>query len=184
VITEPAVGTIGVVSTLHAGTWFDRFVSWVIQFDTQSPVNHAFVYIGRGRILEARPGGSGFNRYDAYPGTLWLTHIQPPGSSAAEQEAVAESLCGIPYGWLDIAAIGIAQKRWSPETRQRWLDGREPWWVRRIATDPRDAICSQLCDLYYLHFARHLFNDKRLPGLVSPGDLLTLDRSLVPARTI
>lgn len=174
--TEPPVGTIGVVSTQHAGAWRVRAVSWAIRWDTESPVNHAFVYAGEGRILEARPGGSGFNAWDAYPGTIWLANIKPPPQDFLEQEQVAFALCKIPYGWLDLIAIGIAQKRWDPELAQRWDEGHVPWWVRRIG-DMRTAICSQLADEFFLRLGVHLFDDGRPPGLVSPGDLLALNAS-------
>lgn len=180
--SEPPVGTIGVVSTAHAASLLTRFTSWVIRFDTESPVNHAFVYVGKGQILEARPRGSGFSRWDFYPGTIWLASIKPPDKPAVVQAAEALKLCGIPYNWLDLVAIGIAQRRWSPELQQQWDAGHEPWWVKRVSDDGR-LICSQLCDLYYRRLGRRLFNDGRLSGLVSPGDLLALNQSLAGGLT-
>jgi hypothetical protein len=154
-------------------------VAWAIQFDTESPCNHAFVAVGEGRILEARPGGSAFNDWDAYPGTIWLTSIPPPPQGFAAQEQVAFGLRKVPYNFLDIIAIGIAQKRWSPELRQQWDSGHAPWWVKRVARPDR-LICSALADLFYQRLGRHLFDDGRLSGLVSPGDLLALNQSLAP----
>lgn len=168
------MGTIGVVSTASNSAWRVKLVSWAIRWDTQSPVNHAFIYAGEDRLLEARPGGSAFDDWDKYPGTVWLTKITPPARNFYQQEKVAFSLLHIPYNWIDLVAIGIAQKRWNDDIRNDWLAGKDvPWWVSRVSDDKRD-ICSQLCDVYYNQNGKHLFSDNRLPGLVSPGDLYAL----------
>lgn len=161
----PLPGDFGVVKT-HGGKLLDRLAAEAICWGTNSPVDHAFVYVGGGRIVEAVRHVR-YNTVDAYPGAIWST-----GSVAltdAQRDTIftaAETFVGLPYNILDIAAIALAQNRLG-----HLVDGDE-WWVKRLS-DPTHLICSQLVDQAYLQAGIHLFSDGRLPGLVSPGDLYT-----------
>jgi hypothetical protein len=46
--------------------------------------------------------------------------------------------------------------------------------VTDFIADSGHLICSQLVDLCYLRAGAHLFDDGRLPGDVTPGDLWKL----------
>jgi hypothetical protein len=167
---EPQPGDFGVVSTLHASTGWDRLVARAIQFDTAAPVNHAFVCVRPRVIVEAMPGGARTNSTVSYPNAIW-SHLP---LSPWQRHNIAEAglrHVGALYNWLDLGAVGIAQKRWSPQLREQWLAGQHmPWWVNRVSNNRR-LICSQLVDLAVQAGNVHLFTDQRLPGLVSPGDL-------------
>lgn len=164
---NPQPGDFGVTAT--GGT-----AAKVIRWATNSPVNHAFIYVGGGYIIEADPAGAKVNHLDAYPhasystGAIALTDVQRLTIVDS-----AHDMIGTPYGWLDIAAIGLAQRRTFGLVHAHAPINDQPWWVRRIESLDT-LICSQLVDLAYEHAGVHLFADGRIPGLVSPGDLYGL----------
>jgi cell wall-associated NlpC family hydrolase len=162
----PQIGDYGVVATY--GNWHNRLAGWAIRFGTDSKVNHAFVYVGGGQIVEAAPGGARINDVDAYDNITW-SHSQPWAITRHHIAHAARGMVGTPYGWLDIFAIALAQGRTGRLVNDR------TWWVKRVQRTDR-LICSQLVDLAYQQSGIHLFNDGRLPGLVSPGDLAQLIR--------
>lgn len=165
--TQLRPGDFGVVAT-------GGFEAKVIRWGTESTVNHAFVYIGAGQIVEAEPGGacvSPVKKYGDRP--IWSSSAFDLDDMTRRRIASgAVNLCGIPYGWLDIVAIAFAQRR----TGELVNPLRPPWWVRRIES-LHTLICSQLVDVAYEGGGVNLFTDGRPPGLVSPGDLLDLIRN-------
>jgi cell wall-associated NlpC family hydrolase len=169
--------------TRTSGAWYDRLAAWAIRFDTDSPVNHAALAVGptddypEGAIIEARPGGAAYNSIHAYPQAIWSTgrlpeRLTPDNDDRRKIVAAATTMIGTPYSWLDIIAIGLAQRRTG-----RVVDGDE-WWVKRISGDGH-LICSQLVDEAF-HVAGIELLAGRLPGLVAPSDLFHL---LLPAPT-
>jgi cell wall-associated NlpC family hydrolase len=164
--------------------------AWVmakaVQWGTSSAVNHAGVYVGDGKVIEAQPGNQGA-RYapvsmylDA--GTFWAGGAFLPGKTREGQRInghkvahQATKMLGTPYGYLDIVAIAIAQQKFTsvfgidPINELNPWD-EQPWWVKRLARKDR-LICSQLVDEAYRLAGIHLFDDGRLSQLVSPGDL-------------
>lgn len=169
--------------TKTGGPWYDRLAAKLIRFDTNSPVNHAAVAVGptethpEGAIIEARPGGAGYNSIGAYPGATWSTGRLPEALTPTDEQrrkivACATTFIGTPYSWLDIVAIGLAQKRLG-----KVVDGDE-WWVKRVSGDGH-LICSQLVSEAWREAGIALIPG-RLDGLVSPGDLYDL---LQPEQT-
>lgn len=129
-----------------------------------APVQHALVYVGNGEIVQAMPGGAELIPLeDANEPVIWSS-----GRillSAAERMAVclaARGLVGTPYSFLDYGSIALAHYRIRPR------------WVRDFVADSGHLICSQLVDEAYLRAGVHLFDDGRLPGDVTPGDLWRL----------
>lgn len=173
-LDELQPGDFGVTPTY--GNWSDRFIGWAIRYGTGSPVNHAVLYLGDGKLIEARPGGAGINNWDAYGSNMiWSAGRLPTGLVPTQQQrnsiaAFGETLVGRPYGWVDIFAIAIAQKRLG---EQKIASN----WIANHIKNTKSLICSQLVDLAYYQTGVHLFDDGRLPGLVSPGDL---DNLLLP----
>lgn len=163
---EPTPGDFFVTAT--AGRLIDRIAAWLIRFGTNSNVNHAGLYIGDGVIVEA-VGKVRYNEITAYPDAIWSTgrlpaHLTP---TAQQRQAIvnkAHDLIGTPYSWLDIIAIGLAQRRLGQVVNSR------TWWARRVSADGR-YICSQAVDVEYQAGGIEFFDDGRLPGLVSPEDL-------------
>ncbi len=168
----PNLGDFGVCPTY--GNWRDRLIGRIIRWDTSSPVNHAFVYIGDGLIVEAQPGGATRSPYDRYRNTFWSTgKIALNDTERAGIVAAARADVGVPYGWWDIVAIAFVQKRWfHGRLGRNWL------WKRLAARVSRNGtlICSQLVDEAYATGGVALFADGRPAGSVSPGDLFTLIR--------
>jgi cell wall-associated NlpC family hydrolase len=168
-MSTPQPGDFGLVGS-HPGPWWQRLAESAIRFGTDSPVDHAFVYVGDGRIVEA-VSRVRISMDTGYPDVIWssgrLGRLTPDPDQRREIVKAALGYCGEAYNMLDIIAIGLAQRRMGS-----LVDGDE-WWVRRLSDNHR-LICSQLVDAAYLAAGIHLFTDGRLPGLVSPGDLLGL----------
>ncbi|MGW0468307.1 hypothetical protein ACWDX6_24030 [Streptomyces sp. NPDC003027] len=129
-----------------------------------APVQHAFVYVGGGYIVQAMPGGAEMIPLeDASDPVAWSTGKIP--LTIDERQSVMEAatdLVGTPYSFLDYASIALAHYRIRPR------------WVRDFVADTGHMICSQLVDEVYLRAGVHLFDDGRLPGDVTPGDLWKL----------
>jgi cell wall-associated NlpC family hydrolase len=152
----PELGEFFVVRT-------NGWAGWLIRVVTRSSVNHAGVYVGDGRVVEAQPHGAVLGYVAAYPGAIWSGPAITEGRGQQIADA-ARGLLGTPYSWLDCLAIGLAK-----------IFGHAlPGFIRRRLSRPNVAMCSQLCDLAYLAAGVHLFDDNRLPGDVSPGDLYDL----------
>jgi hypothetical protein len=137
-------------------------VGWAIRVFTRSKWNHAFLYLGNGRIIESRAAGATIRELKEY-GPQNLTAINW-GDRIDEDTRhriilFGEKLQGVPYGFLDIAVLAFA----CFGIRNRWIDAR-------INRQDR-LICSQLVDKAYAAAGFQLFNDGRMPSEVTPGDL-------------
>jgi cell wall-associated NlpC family hydrolase len=148
-------GDYGVVRT--AG-WAGTLIRWV----TRSTVNHAFIYVD-GQVIEGRPAGAGYASLAGYPVVEW-SHLPLTDEQRAAIVARAKSHIGAPYSWVDVVAIGLADLfGWHIPATVRARLGRKD-----------RLMCSQLVDLSYHEAGVELFDDGRIPGDVSPGDLLEL----------
>lgn len=152
-----------------------RTPGWVgrgIRVVTDSDVNHAGLYLGDGRTLEAQPSGAIFGRVSNYGEALWsgtnptlLEVARTYGAKLADQ---AFTHHGDRYSFVDCACIGLAN-----------LFGvHVPPPVRQRLNDPHMNMCSQLVDRIHMEVGVHLFQDGRLPGDVSPGALRDLITSV------
>lgn len=141
---------------------------------TASPVNHSILYVGNGMIVEAQPNGAVLRHASNYPDTVWSHMDLPPAQRAAIAVAAKAKTKwkqnpdgtwrGVPYSWLDDAAIGAA----------KLLGHALPPFVRRRLSRPDRLQCAQLVDVCYHEAGVDLFTDGRYPGDVSPGDLFDL----------
>jgi hypothetical protein len=142
---------IGDYAGVRTAGWAGRVIRW----GTHSKVNHAFVYVGDGLIIEA----------------IW-SHV--PLDPATRQHIAGWAIAqrGVGYGWADIAALSMAvvlravMPRKAATAVIRLVASR----IERVDR----LICSQLVDKAYLLAGVHLFSDGRYPGEVTPGDLLDL----------
>lgn len=188
-----------IFTTPTYGNWYDRFIGAGIRYFTatkneygkweDAKVNHTGIYVGNGKIIEAAPGGVRYNDWDAYEGdkAFWSSAGIAPrladGSLGAsilltdEQRSkiveAATSLLKTPYGFLDIVAIAFAQQRLDSRIDVRKALAEQPWWVQKIESR-KTIICSELVDTSYRMAGIQLFEDGRLPGLVSPADIYGL----------
>lgn len=152
----PELGAFGVTRTNGwAAPW--------IRLITRSTVNHAFVYVGNGQIVEANPSGAAVGNVSEYPHAIW-SHMALTDQQRHAIANAADTLVGTPYSWVDDVCIGLADLfGWHvPEPVRARLSGRSR------------LMCSQLVDVAYSKAGIHLFPDGRIPGDVSPGDLLHL----------
>lgn len=157
----PELGDFGVVRT---GGWAGALIRW----GTQSPVNHAFIYLGNDLVMEAEPNGATVSRATKYADVIWSTG--KVGLTQGQRLTIvnrAKSLVGTPYNWLDIVAIALAQRRLGG------ILGLKSWIAKRLSDDGM-MICSQLVDWCYQQAGVQLFKDGRPSGMVSPGDLYGL----------
>ncbi|GAA3018605.1 hypothetical protein [Streptomyces fulvorobeus] len=131
-----------------------------------APVQHAFVYVGFDMVVQAMPGGAECIPLEEASQVLeWSTGQLPDQVTWAQRKAVVETahaLVGTPYSYLDYVSLGLAHFRVRPA------------WVTEYVASTGHMICSQLVDEVYLRAGVHLFDDGRLPGDVTPGDLWKL----------
>lgn len=116
------------------------FVGAEIRHFTHSDVDHCFVLLDdKGTILEAQPNkqlghtGAHLNNIREYgnlPMYISKDHIDVPPDTLM---GMAETFVGIPYSFLDIAALGII-------LTTHW----HPWPLDPIVTRLGHMICSQL----------------------------------------
>jgi cell wall-associated NlpC family hydrolase len=152
----PELGDFGVVRT-------NGWAAWVIRKVTRSEVNHAFVYVGNGQIVEANPRGAAVGNVSEYPHATW-SHMALTTQQRHAIANAARSLVGTPYSWVDDVCIGLADL----------FGWHVPEPVRARLSKRSRLMCSQLVDVAYSKAGVTLFPDGRIPGDVSPGDLLHL----------
>jgi hypothetical protein len=163
-------GDIGLVGTQPGEGWLDEFFTKSIQWDTDSPVNHAFMYIGNGRIVEAirRISISPVTNYDNIQWSTGRLRAIDTATDAQRGQAVAYGLSrvGEHYNIPGLIAIGLYQRRTG-----HLINGDE-WWVKALNSDHMD-FCSELVTKCWMSGGIDLLGN-RLPVVVSPGDLYSL----------
>lgn len=151
--TYPTPGSYAVVD-IRPG-----FIDGCIRAVTRSPWSHAFYVADRGRIFEAEGHGFREAHIDEYEGLdVLVSHDQVPDVAAATTKA--ESLVGTPYGWVDIAVIGLVS------------NGILAGWLVDWASNEKSLICSQAVALIGLAGGTDAWLcGKRASGLVTPANL-------------
>jgi uncharacterized protein YycO len=155
-VIEP--GTFGVVAS-------PGFVPGAIRLTTRSPFSHAFVVVEGGMIVEAQKQGaivSPLSKYSRAKDTALAFNDEEPLTDEQRAGIVehAMSLLGIPYGFLDIAGLGM----------HAWLHWEPRWLVQRIQKQKR-LICSQLVARSFYLGAGIDLACGRPDAMVTPGDL-------------
>lgn len=159
----PELGDFGVVRT---SGWAAKLIRW----GTQSPVNHAFVYVGNGEIVEMEPKtGATLSKASKYKTVYWSTGKIPLTFEQRKNIALFERgrVGRVRYSLLGLVVIAFAQRRLGS------LITSNSWIAKKVGADGEE-FCSQEVDYAYDQNGVHLFKDGRLPGLVSPGDLYEL----------
>jgi hypothetical protein len=154
----PPIGSFGVTAT-------KGFVAWMIRLLTFSRYNHAFIVGPRGIIVEAQPGGARFSHVSRYPNAKYNLHTVLPQATREKIWDIALGFThanggkGVPYNWVDDAALGLRFfGLWIPAINRRIIR-------------PDRLQCAQLVDQAYALAGVTLFDDGRLPLAVDPGDL-------------
>lgn len=165
----PEPGMIGLTQISGEVGKLIRFGQW-LNGDGFADYEHAFVYLGDGKILEAEPGGSvisPLSRYN-YDQIYWCENIYEllPIRPMKFGDKMAQSMKDIPYSFLDYFAL-VAHRLHIP------VPG-----LKKFIKTSKHEICSQLADDFYWRLGVAIFTDKRWPGDVTPGMLLKRDREL------
>lgn len=166
---EARPGAIGVVPVAGVGGFGIQLGELII--DRRDGAQHAFVLLDDDTVLEAEPKGARVSplAHCARP----IAWIDPPLSDATRAVVVrtARGFVGCGYNWWSYLWLALCRF------------GLRPGWLRKRVADPGNNMCSQLCDLIWQDAAAalapsdpdvkllHLFDDNRLPGNVTPGDL-------------
>jgi uncharacterized protein YycO len=132
--------------------------------------DHAGVYVGDGRVVEAEPDGArvaDLSEYDGRP-IAWSTGRVQWTDEVTQRQAIVSAAEGyaaarVGYSAADYFAIA-AHRLHVPGSRL----------LKSYVGSSKRLICSQLVDRCYLDAGVHLFSDGRWPGYVTPADLAKL----------
>ena len=152
----PQPGDYGVTAT---NSWVSAAIRWCCK----SKVNHAFVVLDGGNIIEAQPNGARVRTVDEYPDAIY-SRAPLTDKQRASIVAYAKAEIGCRYNFLDIAAQLLV----------RVFGWHAPKFVLNRLADPERLQCAQLVDWVYEESGIQLFPDGRPEGLVAPSDLLNL----------
>jgi hypothetical protein len=162
--------------------WTGRWVAGAQAFVRGgSKYTHAGVILDHGQIIEAMPGGAQIGQVERLhdrknlfvsdaPVQWWKrTSLFPQTLGAVEAaeaklreriDLAARVLEGVPYSLLDYYALAAVEFGWPGGA-----------WSRKRVQTSKHLICSALVDRALDVAGLHLYDDGRLPGDVTPGDL-------------
>jgi hypothetical protein len=122
-------------------------------------------YLGQDLILEAEAAGAVVVPFHYDESDLIWSSLNPHLDLSPDQQhgiwPAAAALKGIPYSWLDYFALAAHRMRLHP------LD----YLLKTRIMSWRQAICSQLVDMFRQRLHFQLFNDDRWNGFVDPFDI-------------
>ena len=163
-VTTPVPGDFGV--TKISGLSGKAIAAGQALIGKPAPVQHALLYVGNGKVIQAQPGGAEcIALKDANPVYRWSTgRVALTAYERILIVKAAYGLVGTPYSYADYLSIALAHWHIRPRV------------VRDYVSDTHHMICSQLVDYAYLTAGVRLFPDNRIPGDVTPADLWGLIR--------
>lgn len=155
----PQPGDFGLVSIAGGVGKLIRFGQW-LNGDGFHDYEHAFIYIGDGKIVEAEPGGACISDLSEYDGRviLWSTGLIP--LTDVQRKGIVETAIqwvGTPYSFLDYLAIGMYRL------------GITAFGISDRVISSQHMICSQLVAQDYEVHGSPL--TEYPPYLVTPGRL-------------
>lgn len=165
--STPPAGLIGLTS-ISGGTGKLVELMEFIDAGQFSPWEHSFMTLPGGLILEAEPGGARIVPLH-YTNIYWCSEIFQllPGTvTDADILATAVSMKGIPYSFLDYAALAAHRFHIPVPGLQGYIKST------------RHEICSQMDDDFYSRLGAEIFIDDRWPGYVAPIDLYRVNVQL------
>jgi len=167
-LMTPQPGDFGLVrikgrtgAVIRVGQYLNA-VRWRTVFDRElwRNIQHAFILVNDGMVVEAEPGGARLVPVDEYAGekVIWSSW---PLFDAERRAIVAQAmnLIGTPYSFLDYASL-TARRLHIP------VPG-----LRKYIASTGHMICSQLTDEAYARAKQRMFQDGRWAGDVDPLDL-------------
>lgn len=156
----PQAGDFGLVSIKGGVGFLIRVGQW-LNGDGFFDYEHAFIYLGDGKIMEAEPGGAVISDLSEYDGRaiMWSSGLVViPEWQRTDIVKDALKFEGVPYSFLDYLAIALYR-----------VGIRHPGVAKRVK-DSKHYICSQL--------VAEVFDGNNIsltdfpPYLVTPGKLL------------
>lgn len=166
-MTEPPLGSIG-LTQIHGDVGrLIRLGQW-LNGQGFADYEHAFTFIGNGRIVEAEPGGARIAQLSEYDNdhVLWLECPPQYGQQVAN---AAKFLVGTPYSFADYLALALHR-----------LHIPLPW-LRSYIESSRHMLCSQFCDRAAQLGGWNLFDDGRWAGYCTPASIYQLIGNRRPA---
>lgn len=137
-------------------------VGWLIRLVTRAKVNHAMLLVRPGWVIEAQGNGATLTPLTYYDGyDLHWSALPLTDDERARVVKAALTHLGAPYSFVDDACIALA----------RIFGVHVPQAVRNRLQGTDHLMCSQLVDVAYSEAGIPLFDDGRLAGDVTPGDL-------------
>lgn len=157
-----SIGDFGVVPTPGYAGVLIRIGQW-LNGDGFANFEHAFVYVGDNQIVEAESAGARLANLDEYnyARIAWYSAPSAKGRDIATQ---ARKIVGTPYSWADYFALAAVRIGLPLSAKL----------LHSYVANSGHMICSQLVDEAYRRAGVQLFDDGRLPGDVTPGDLYRL----------
>lgn len=127
-----------------------------------SRYTHAGIILDNGEVLAAQPHGARVDPIESIIDDRPLA-ILPVPEWAEDRRGlivnIARKYEGHRYGFWSYVWIGLARL------------GIRPGWMQRIVASETGLICSALADRAWFYAGIHLFDDGRLIGEVTPGDV-------------
>lgn len=144
-------------------------IAQILAGSSRQNYEHARLYLGNGKIVEAQPGGAVVRDYDVHQedGGLWSTGI----ISLTDTQRTLIVSAGFEYGQRK---VGYSVADYFAIAAIRLHLGLLVPGLKTFVEDSGHMICSQLVDKCYQDADVQLFNDKRWNGDVTPGDLAEL----------
>ena len=153
----PRTGGYGVVDL---SGWFPACIKHL----TRSRWAHAFIVLNAddGTILEARPAGSAIGNLTQYAGRLMMfSEAAPQAAGLLGPElwdTARKHWTGIPYGFTDIAELGL------------WYTCHlRPQWLTRLVLSEHHMMCSQLAAEWGQAYGADWTCGQPGPQFVTPG---------------
>jgi cell wall-associated NlpC family hydrolase len=170
-IIPPEPGDFEVVPIGGTGGRLIHFAQW-LNGDGFADYEHARLYLGDGKVVEAEPGGARIVPITPSDGGLWSTGLIVPTAAVRKKIVWTGYGCdGIGYSSMDYFAL--AAKRLH-------LDLITPG-LRAYVKSSGHMICSQLVAYCYAAAGMPLFGDE-FTGDVTPADLANLLLSKQPGK--
>ena len=155
-VGEPQLGDIGLVRIPGAGGLLIRVGQFLLG-EGFADYEHAFVFVGAGELVEAEPGGARVRQLSEYDAAavVWL---RCPAQYGAGVAAAARRMAGVPYSWLDYAALALHRFRIPAPGLKTYIG------------DSGHEMCSALADRAAMLGGWHLFGGV-WEGYVTPAML-------------
>lgn len=127
-----------------------------------SRYTHAGIVLDGDEVIAAQPAGARIDPMSTIIDDRPLAFLPVPEWAEDRRDVivtVARAMEGTRYGF------------WSYPWILLRAFGRRPAWLERLVSSPTHLICSAFADQVWARVGIHLFDDGRLIGEVTPGDL-------------